>query len=46
LHRQILHGSADLGRAKVDSAAERLAGVNPHVRVEPIRGRFTAANAL
>ena len=46
LHRQILHGSGDLGRAKVDSAAERLAGVNPHVRVEPIRGRFTAANAL
>ena len=46
LHRQILHGSGDVGRAKVDSAAERLAGVNPHVRVEPIRGRFTAANAL
>ena len=46
LHRQILHGSADLGRAKVDSAVERLARINPHVRVEPIRGRFTAANAL
>ncbi len=46
LHRQILHGSADLGRAKVDSAADRLDGVNPYVRVEPIRGRFTAANAL
>jgi len=46
LHRQILHGSADVGRAKVDSAVERLGGINPYVRVEAIRGRFEAANAL
>ena len=46
LHRQLLHGADDVGRAKVDSAATTLRGVNPHVRVEAIRERFTAANAL
>lgn len=46
LHRQILHGGADVGRPKVSSAADRLGGVNPHVRVEAIRERFTAANAM
>ena len=46
LHRQLLHGTDDVGRAKVDSAAATLRGVNPHVRVEAIRGRFTAENAL
>jgi sulfur-carrier protein adenylyltransferase/sulfurtransferase len=46
LHRQILHGTADVGRPKVASAADRLGGVNPHVRVEARAERFTAANAV
>lgn len=46
LHRQILHGTADAGRAKVDSARDRLREANPHVEVLPIKGRFTAADAL
>jgi adenylyltransferase/sulfurtransferase len=46
LHRQILHGGADVGRPKVASAADRLGLVNPHVRVVAIRERFTAANAM
>lgn len=46
LHRQLLHGADDVGRAKVESAAATLRGVNPHVRVELMRERFTAANAL
>ena len=46
LHRQILHGTADAGRPKVDSARDTLAAANPHVRVEAFRERFTAANAL
>ena len=45
LHRQILHGTADAGRPKVDSARDTLAAANPHVRVETFRERFTAANA-
>jgi molybdopterin/thiamine biosynthesis adenylyltransferase/molybdopterin converting factor small subunit len=33
LHRQILHGHANIGRPKVESARERLADVNPDVKV-------------
>jgi adenylyltransferase/sulfurtransferase len=45
LQRQILFGQSDLGRAKVEVAAERLAQTNPHVVVEPLAERFCAANA-
>lgn len=33
LQRQILHATADVGRPKVDSAAEKIAALNPDVRV-------------
>ncbi|WP_432547651.1 molybdopterin-synthase adenylyltransferase MoeB [Kineococcus sp. SYSU DK004] len=45
LHRQVVHGSADVGRAKVDSAADALAATNPLVRVVRHRERMTPANA-
>ena len=34
LQRQVLHGEPDLGRPKVDSAADAIARLNPHVRIE------------
>ena len=39
LQRQILHGTKDVGRRKVDSARDRVLGVNPdvNVRAYPIR---------
>jgi adenylyltransferase/sulfurtransferase len=46
LQRQILHGTAALGRPKLESAAERLHDLNPHVRVEPVAERLSSANAL
>ncbi|MEQ1692545.1 MAG: molybdopterin-synthase adenylyltransferase MoeB [Gemmatimonas sp.] len=46
LQRQILHGSRDVGRSKLDSARERLHDLNPHVQVETHAVRLTAANAL
>ena len=46
LQRQLLHGTGDVGRPKVESAAARLADVNPHVRVEPHAVRLSSANAL
>ena len=46
LQRQVIHGSSDVGRPKVDSAAARIAEINPHVNVEPYNERLTARNAL
>jgi len=46
LQRQILHGTADIGRPKLDSARKRIADVNPNVRLETYETRLTAANAL
>jgi sulfur-carrier protein adenylyltransferase/sulfurtransferase len=46
LHRQLLHGTSDVGRSKIESAIDRLHEVNPHVTVEPHETRLTAANAL
>jgi adenylyltransferase/sulfurtransferase len=45
LQRQIAHASADVGRAKVESAAEAAARINPHVVVETHAARLTAENA-
>ena len=46
LQRQVIHGTADIGRAKVESAAATMRDLNPHVAVETHATRLTAANAL
>src|SRR6266516_3296500 len=46
LQRQILHGTSDIGQAKIDSARARLGDVNPHVQVETFGEHLTSANAL
>ena len=46
LHRQIIHGTADVGRPKLDSAAESIAAINPNVIVRKFETRLTSANAL
>lgn len=46
LQRQILHGTSTVGQAKIDSARDRLADLNPHVTIETFNTRLTAANAL
>ncbi|HEY1454243.1 MAG TPA: molybdopterin-synthase adenylyltransferase MoeB [Roseiarcus sp.] len=45
LHRQIIHGTGDIGRLKTESAAAAIERINPHVAVEPIIVRLNAANA-
>lgn len=45
LHRQILHGAADVGRAKVDSAADTIRAQSPETHVIARRDRFTSATA-
>ena len=46
LQRQVIHATRDVGRPKVESAAAAIAGLNPHVAVEPHAARLTAVNAL
>jgi adenylyltransferase/sulfurtransferase len=46
LQRQVLHGTKDVGRKKVDSARERIHDVNPHVEVVAHETRLTSENAL
>lgn len=46
LQRQIIHGTKDIGRPKIESAKDRIADVNPHVHVEAFETPLTSANAL
>jgi len=45
LNRQILHASADIGRSKAASAAEKLSRLNPHCRLEAIETVIGEENA-
>lgn len=45
LQRQIIHDTPSTGRPKVESARERIAGLNPNVRVETHNEFINAANA-
>ncbi|MFZ5872214.1 MAG: molybdopterin-synthase adenylyltransferase MoeB [Actinomycetota bacterium] len=46
LQRQVMHRTEDVGRPKVDSAADAVARLNPMVRVVPYRLRLAPDNAL
>jgi molybdopterin/thiamine biosynthesis adenylyltransferase len=46
LQRQVIHDSDHLGSRKVESARQRIVGLNPDVKVEPYAERLTAANVL
>lgn len=45
LQRQLLYGTEDVGKPKVESAVDRLTSINPEVHIRPIVSRFTAKNA-
>ena len=46
LQRQVLFTTADIGRPKVEAAAERLKALNPHIRFEVFNKRLDSSNAL
>src|SRR5574340_1269041 len=46
LQRQIIHGTKDVGRLKLDSAKERLADINPHIQIDTYHVPLTSDNAL
>jgi adenylyltransferase/sulfurtransferase len=46
LQRQVLHGTPDVGRPKLQSARDRLQAINPEVRIDLYETHLTSANAL
>src|ERR1035437_1204881 len=46
LQRQIIHTTDDVGRSKLDSAAEKLTAMNPFIDVRKFETKLTSANAL
>jgi len=46
LQRQIIHTTDDVGRKKLDSAAEKLKAINPFLNVRTFETKLTSANAL
>src|SRR6266699_1883532 len=45
LQRQILHGTKGIGRAKLESAQDRLRDINPEIEIELHQYRFSSENA-
>ncbi len=46
LQRQVIHGTKDLGRKKLDSAADRIQDINPNVQVDKFDTGLNSSNAL
>jgi adenylyltransferase/sulfurtransferase len=46
LQRQIIHGTSDVGRPKMESARDRIKDINPNVKVETYEEPLTSENAL
>src|SRR3954462_369370 len=45
LQRQVIHGTSDIGRPKLESAADKVAEINPNVKVNLHPERLTSDNA-
>ncbi|HUO34689.1 MAG TPA: molybdopterin-synthase adenylyltransferase MoeB [Candidatus Acidoferrum sp.] len=46
LQRQVLFGSGDVGKPKIEAAASRLRDLNPDIRIDTLETRLTRENAL
>jgi sulfur-carrier protein adenylyltransferase/sulfurtransferase len=46
LQRQIIHSTADVGRKKLESAAEKLKAINPFLNIQTFETKLTSENAL
>ncbi len=46
LQRQVIHGTKDVGRKKLDSAAESMQDINPYVRIDKYDTALSSENAL
>jgi sulfur-carrier protein adenylyltransferase/sulfurtransferase len=46
LQRQVMFGTSDVGRPKIEAAAERMAGINPEIQLDRYETALTSENAL
>lgn len=46
LQRQVIHGTRDVGRSKIESAAETMQDINPGLAIDKYETALTSANAL
>jgi adenylyltransferase/sulfurtransferase len=46
LQRQVIHSTADVGRKKLDSAADKLKAINPYINLRTFETRLSSENAL
>jgi adenylyltransferase/sulfurtransferase len=46
LQRQVIHGTRDIGRKKLDSAADRMRDINPHIQIDKFDTGLSSENAL
>src|SRR5882672_898281 len=46
LQRQLLHGTSDVGRSKLESAKDRLRDLNPHIEIDTYETTVSSDNAL
>ncbi len=46
LQRQVIHGTHDVGRKKLDSAADAMLEINPHIQIDKHETALSSENAL
>jgi sulfur-carrier protein adenylyltransferase/sulfurtransferase len=46
LQRQIIHGTKDIGRPKIESARDRLQDINPNIQIDAYNMHLSSENAL
>jgi adenylyltransferase/sulfurtransferase len=46
LHRQVIHGTKDVGKKKLDSAAETMLDINPNVQIDRYEVALDSSNAM
>src|SRR5580704_14982840 len=46
LQRQVIHGTKDVGRKKLDSAIDKMSDINPHIKLDRHETALSSDNAL
>jgi len=46
LQRQVIHGTKDVGRPKLDSAIDKMLDINPHIQIDRYEVALDSSNAM